>query len=157
MSQDSKLDAEERRDTFYTGQFRKLTKFCEERLGWKIKVCTLRDCSGDMDVVDRVISIALRLRPELRVYTLLHEMGHVELWHEPDFQRRFPYSESFVESESKDSLRKRNRVCVLEEECAAWDRALRIAIRLKVRINRETFDRDKLRSLLSYVRAIDDN
>jgi len=61
---------------------------------------------------------------------------------------KFPYGE--LDKSQLNTNRK--RMGVLEEEIAAWSKALDIAKKRKIIIDREVFDRDKSRCLMTYIK-----
>jgi hypothetical protein len=85
----------------------------------------------------RTITVG-RLAPRSRLYTLLHECGHVLI--DSGAQG---YLTAFVEPE---------RVETVAEEIEAWNRGRRLAHRLRIRIDARAWRRLRAHCLASYMR-----
>lgn len=91
---------------------------------------------------------------ELRVYVMLHELGHHEL--RKDWVRfgvLLPVSHE-AERLPRSKLRRRQSYFVagLEEEYMAWDEGLLLAERFGIRVNRQKWDEFRSRCLMSYIK-----
>jgi hypothetical protein len=119
-----------------------------KQLGWSVELRRGSVALNEANFDKKLITINLNQRPELRVYALLHELGHVSVRRSQGYTYKFPYGE--LDKSQLNTNRK--RMGVLEEEIAAWSKALDIAKKRKIIIDREVFDRDKSRCLMTYIK-----
>jgi len=105
-----------------------------------------------------VIKIEGKYPVEIKVYLLLHELGHHQLrkdWNK--FTRVLPVSAKAEEVQfyKKDSSLKRGvvyDVSCMEEEFKAWDEGYKLAMKLGIRINEKKWNEFKAKCLMSYMR-----
>ena len=83
-----------------------------------------------------------------RLYTLLHECGHILINDNRDRIYELSYQTS---GEGRVRPSKQKRVAVLAEEFEAWRRGERLAARLGVEINPEKYDQERTKAIMSYV------
>jgi hypothetical protein len=140
---------------------RKLVKWAKSK-GFKRVVF---DCEGESHITwvknslndGYEIHIEKTLNLEEKVYFLLHELGHHILRSDWEFyENQFPI---LVKSEQVDSRCRHNirrlisyGVSIIDEEFKAWDEGELLAIELGIKINKENFDKIKVKSLISYIR-----
>lgn len=97
---------------------------------------------------------------ELRVYTMLHELGHHELrknWGK--FEQRLPavakVEKAYVKkykNRKKYARRDSFHVSSLEEEFLAWEEGLKLGLKLGIKINVEKWLKYKASSLKTYIK-----
>ena len=95
---------------------------------------------------------------EIRVYLLLHELGHHILrkdWEK--FKRELPfiaYAEHvhFYMNDDKYKRRVDYNVSCVEEEFKAWDEGYKLGKKLDIRINDEKWNEFKAKCLITYMR-----
>lgn len=91
---------------------------------------------------------------EIKVYLLLHELGHNELRKDWDrFGKLLPVAQQ-AETYYDNKYRRRQAYFVsnLEEEFMAWDEGLKLAERFGIKINRIKWDEYRSKCLMSYIR-----
>ena len=101
---------------------------------------------------DMIITINTSEGPETRLFSLLHECGHVLVCQ--DFQR---YKEAFPgvwegTIDKRKSRSKHYRVSLVEEEMLAWRRGRKLAKRLNIAIDEEKWNKHKADCLYTYLR-----
>jgi hypothetical protein len=105
------------------------------------------------------VSINSKLSYQTRLAVLLHECGHVAIYRK---RRRHPtrrvHGCTFREWwNSCGRLKKGTRVrtiSTLDEEIAAWELGEELGRRLKIRLARKSFERCRIKCLLTYVRDV---
>jgi len=122
---------------------KKLKKYLEER-DWKINFGNVKD-----DVCDfNTKSISVRTvgrRPEITLYILLHEAGHVL------FSKR---NGDYLEYAQELSIGRNSmsyKVLEVEEEFEAWKHGYNLAFNLKIPIDKKKYEVIKSRYLATYM------
>lgn len=116
------------------------------------------DWEKDSLNVPKVIRIQGKYSVEMKVYLLLHELGHHQLRKDWDkFKRTIPVTAHaeqlhFVRKVGKFKRRVTYTVACMEEEFKAWDEGYKLAEKLGIRINLEKWSGFKAKCLLSYMR-----
>jgi len=126
-------------------QFKRLKQYCK-RLGWSVVCKHSVECSADFE--SRIIVINSQLKPEIRLYRLLHEIGHILISHRKNYKQKF----GCYAASPKDLQKNINKLCVVEEEFVAWDRGLQLARKQNISINEARFNKDKTQCLMSWVK-----
>jgi len=134
---------------YYICKFDELAQYSKQ-LGWNVMLRKGTTALNEADFEKKQITINSSQRPELRVYTLLHELGHASVRRGQGWAYKFPY----CNLNKKVLTTNRERIGILEEEMAAWHKALDIAKKRNVIIDREVFDRDKARCLMTYIKWV---
>ena len=127
-------------------------------LEWiKKKGYSLKDGNGCLyDPNKKTIFISKRLKSKNKLYSTLHECGHLLVQ-----QNTFSYEKRY-KSQVEGLFDKRKcrsvrwRVDFLKEEYDAWDRGYRLAKRLKIPINRERYYDYASECLATYCRWVID-
>lgn len=117
-------------------------------IDWKLK--TLNEPS--------VIRIEGKYPVEIKVYLLLHELGHHQLrkdW--AKFKKTLPVAAHaehihFVKKVGKYKRRVTYTVSCMEEEFKAWDEGYKLAMKLGLKINDKKWNELKSKCLISYMR-----
>ena len=92
-----------------------------------------------------------------RLHAALHECGHVQVWLG---RRRHPnrrvagcsLKELAADAGRWKPRSTRRRLATMEEELEAWTRGIRLARRLRIRVNGEAFEASRARALMTYAR-----
>jgi hypothetical protein len=123
----------------------KVVRWAEKR-GWRVFFYT--DAPEVTIWTYKQIHINSRAHPETRLYTLLHECGHILVDDNRDRIHRLSF-----ESHGEDIYRpeRRKRVAVVSEEYEAWKRGERLARRMGIEIDVKKFDRHRSVALMSYI------
>ncbi len=140
-----RLTYTQKRQRYYKKQLTKVIAYCSS-IGWSISERSINVGESHVDFYDKNIIITSRQRPELKLYTLLHEIGHVLIRSHKEYRRKFPCYNNTLQANKKE------RVCTVEEEVMAWNTAYELACEMKIRINKQTFERDKTKALMSYIK-----
>jgi len=108
--------------------------------------------------IPSVIRIEGKYSDEIKLYLMLHELGHHELRKDWDlFKVEFPVLAKADEELFYNSNRKLRRglvydVCCMDEEFRAWEEGYNLAKRLSLRINAEEWFSLRSRCLMSYMK-----
>lgn len=97
---------------------------------------------------------------ESMVHTALHECGHIlirksRMRNGPNGRKRCIGISAREEQKSIGRYKKstkRRRMAVMTEEIEAWDRGLKLARRLCIKVNKTRFENSRIRALMSYCR-----
>ena len=123
----------------------KVVEWLGER-GWKVLFYT---DAPEVTVWNlKQIHINSRTHPETRLYTLLHECGHVLVDDNRDRIHKLSYQSH---CEHNRFLSRGKRVAVVSEEYEAWKRGEKLAKRLGIDIDVKKFDRHRADALMSYI------
>lgn len=104
------------------------------------------------------IKIESKYPIEIKVYLLLHELGHHQLRKDWDkFEKTLPitaYAEHihFIKSVDKFKRRVTYTVSCVEEEFKAWEEGMKLGKKLGVKINEDKWNELKSSCLISYIR-----
>jgi len=98
---------------------------------------------------DKSISVAGRMSPGKQLCYLLHECGHHLIGYTEE-DERFGMGYPKYEDSSVNTTFQHKMAC-LEEEIEAWNRGWKLAKRLGLNIDRESFDVIRLDCLRSYI------
>lgn len=128
---------------YFEKQLDKLVRYCEsEEVGFKVE---FKSGSDYADNISKIIRVSPSYEPEEKVYTLLHEMGHIALMHpEKGYYELYPAALKTKEVTVLD------RVSRVEEELDAWKAGRKIANKLRVRINQEHWNEIKAKCIFGY-------
>lgn len=108
------------------------------------------------------IRVERKFKPEIKVYLLLHELGHHLLrkdWKE--FTTIFPIAayaeEIYLEKDiNKYKRRLSYTVSSIEEEFKAWDEGLNLANSLGIKLNHKNWHNFKVKCLTTYIKSFCD-
>lgn len=132
------------RDITAIGHLEVLVNWCAQR---GIAVVFCRREGGTYYPEDKCIKINGRMLPERQVFFLLHECGH-HLIGDKEKHERFGMGYSQDDPDAKRTFH--HRVDIVDEEFEAWFRGFKLARRLKLRINKQRFDKTRSEMLKSY-------
>lgn len=87
------------------------------------------------------------INKEKQFYTLAHEIGHLLV-----LENKQEYKDTFMHSYKKFSSKTRvYKLAEIEEELEAWKHGLRLIKRLRLKINRKTYETYKLSLIETYM------
>ena len=135
------------RDVIAIGDLEKVVGWCSVRC---IDVNFVKKALGTYHMGVKQISISSRLGPVNQVAILLHECGHHligDIEHHDRFGMGYPMGGDPTVSRTFN-----HRVAVLDEEMEAWHRGWKLAGRLELALDRETFDKIRLDCVKSYIK-----
>lgn len=137
----------------------------KENKVWKKQICKLIDFSHkkgfDVEFISsnesshvcfRTNTIYLNKKSSLELicYTFLHEIGHVLA-----MSRKKTYAERFgLVFVGFGASTLTSRVVQIEEEYDAWEKGLKLAKKLGLKLNRRKFETHKARCILTYAEAL---
>lgn len=125
-------------------ELRKLERYCNKK-GYAVLYNDVNIDSVNFD--NKRITLGNHHNDEMSLYYLLHEMGHVVLYNrKKTYKKHYQY---FFENFSKTSMV--YKVGILQEELDAWKEGLKLANRLKIKINRRKFEITKSRCIKTYI------
>ena len=141
---------------------RKMSKVAIQR-GWNAVVAWLGDrtyevesypgAQDQVDFEDYCVHINSSKGAESRLYTLLHEAGHIlvrEDW--ASFSQFYPkYLRTRGPLDGRTGRSKSHRVAAVAEEYEAWRRGLSLAWQLGISVNELKYDAESSSALLSYI------
>lgn len=92
------------------------------------------------------IVVSSHLSTEARLHVLLHECGHHLIGTKDEHER---FGRGYSDTRTRSA---HHKLDVLEEEFEAWHRGLKLAARLGVKVDKESYDRTRITHLKTYVR-----
>lgn len=113
-------------------------------------------CRDEVDFSTKTVRIDGRHSYQIKLSSLIHECGHVDIFRK---RVRCPrlrvcgrtLEEHFFEVGRGRSTARASRLATLQEEMDAWEAGQRLGKRLAVRYKRSIFEKDRVKSLMSYV------
>jgi trehalose-6-phosphate synthase len=114
------------------------------------EVCLGPDMPDAASFEEERVYINSRQHSENRLYTLLHEAGHVLVNEARDGDRLYELSYQ-THQEARHRPAKNKRVAVLSEEFEAWRRGELLAEYLGIEINPVKYDHERTKALMSYI------
>jgi len=117
--------------------------------GWTLD--WVRDDDDHANFTDRCIVINSRRTPASQVYGILHEIGHILLCGEKDYETRFSESADLKRRRERRREPLRVRMQSLGEEWEAWAIGERFARSAGIEIDFKDYYRARDRDLKSYV------
>lgn len=130
---------------------------CLEKLtGWAkrkgYQVCFSQDNDDEIVFEDKTINIMTRTTFENRVYSLLHECGHLIEYsnNSKKYQRKYPLSERIL-SDGRSQYSIEGRVETVEEEISAWRHGEKLATILGLKIDRKRYRKYAASNLIQYI------
>jgi len=123
-----------------------LVNWCKNH---KLKVVFAKKSNGTYYHDDKQITICSNLSPRSQVIVLLHECGH-HLIEVQELHERFVLGYSQTDPEITKTFE--HRIACLEEEFEAWHRGWKLARRLCLCVDRESFDKYRVKCLRTYIK-----
>lgn len=132
------------RDCAHVAALAVLVDWCTER---GIEVVFCRRGGGIYYPEKKRIKISGRLLPERQVHFLLHECGHHLIG---DSEKHERFSMGYSQDDPVVTQTFRHRCDVVDEEYEAWWRGAKLAKRLRLSIDKESFNRTRAEMLKTY-------
>jgi len=133
---------------YYEIEYKKLVKYCE-KYNWKV---TEKHNISDYVALDlKHIIINSRHTSRNKVFCLLHEIGHIlvarsvhydYIYESPNFSKNIKLEDRHAD------------ISTLDEEFAAWRKGLLLAKKRGIYINREEFEKEKIKCLMTYIKPV---
>lgn len=115
--------------------------------GWRLLVGPERQDMADGETL--LITIKTNKNKEDQLYVTLHEMGHMVIFSQHDYDRRFV---GMLHARAKGAYGLQTyRVERVQEELEAWDQGLNLANQLGIPVDKEKFRRMKARNVSTYM------
>lgn len=121
-----------------------LVNWCDKR---KITIEFSTSNTGLFLTDENKIIVNSRVSPESQVYCLLHECGHY-LVGAKKIHERFGMGYSITDEKVKKTFH--HRCDIIDEEYEAWSRGWNLSKRLAMLLDKQRFDKAKVRALRSY-------
>jgi hypothetical protein len=137
------------RDMLAIDAIDKVVLWCGHR-GVGVRFAKRKD--GIYDRCNREIVISSHAPPEKQLHYLIHECGHHLIGSEENHDRfrwGYPYT-----ADPAVNRGFHHKLSCLEEELEAWHRGWRLTVRLKLKINRDSYDLTRLDCIKTYVRWV---
>ena len=124
------------------------------RYGFGLEVAL--GCEDEVDFDTKTVRIDGRHPYQLKLSSLIHECGHVDIFLRRARRPRERISGRTLLEFSMNVGRSRcsarsSRLATLQEELDAWDAGERLVKQLAVRYKRGIFEKDRVQSLMTYV------
>lgn len=123
-----------------------VVQWCETR---KLSVFFTRRFAGIYEPSNMSIKVCGRLEPEQQLYVLLHECGHHLVGDRKPGER---YGKGWNASDGATKRTLVHRIDVIDEELEAWHRGLKLAKRLKIKVNLERYNAIRAKYVKTYLR-----
>lgn len=113
-------------------------------------VYTYTDAVDQVDLERKSVHINSRKHAESRFYTLLHELGHVDIYENSadEFASNHPV---YVRADGQSCHTKAGRVSLLAEEIQAWKKGRILAREADLYIDDAKYDYYMTESIISYI------
>ena len=134
-----------RTDSYYEKEFNNLVAYCKQ-LGWNVIEGHKLDDAVLFETKE--ITINSQRRPEIKLYRLLHEIGHILF----SKTKNYEFRSTSMYCKTTDKRKNTDKVETLEEEFGAWARGLLLAERRGIFVDKEQFDKDKAACIMTYMR-----
>ena len=133
-----KRDKEKER---FNQDYARLVEHCR-RCGWEVNEI---ENSLVAEVEEEgMIKIGCLLSPRIKLYSLLHEIGHLEIWKD-DYERKYP-------GLCKNERHKHFQAACVEEEIKAWDIGFDLACKLNIKIDMKKWNSHRYDCIFSYIK-----
>jgi hypothetical protein len=132
------------RDVTHISALATLVDWCGQR---GIEVVFCKRGGGIYYPEDKCIKISGRMLPERQVFFLLHECGHHLIGDKEKHER---FGMGYPQDDPNVKRTFHHRCDIVDEEFEAWHRGFKLAKRLRLRINKERFDRTRAEMLKTY-------
>lgn len=128
----------------YENQIAALKKWCA-RKDYTVEIGAFKD---EVDTVQKCLRLNNRTRMNNRVYSFLHECGHIVIQsNNKKYTNKYPIS-------GKNARRNNcllSRIEIIEEEIEAWRVGEKIAEKLNIKLDKKRYRKYAARFLMSYV------
>lgn len=135
------------RDVKHISFLESLILWCNER---NIEVDFAKQMGGIYFPEEKRIRLSGRLSPEKQVFVLLHECGH-HLIGDKEKHERFGMGYSRVDSDPTITRTFRHKCDIIDEEYEAWHRGFKLAKRLRLKIDKDRYDKHRAEMIKTYL------
>lgn len=118
----------------------RLVEYCIDH-GWSVQE---EKETVEASVDEDVIEIGSLICQPLKLFSLLHEVGHLLVWSD-NYKEKFP-------GYDKSERHKHHQVAFLEEEIKAWDKGLVIANELSIEFDMKKWHDHRYDCIHAYIR-----
>lgn len=118
----------------------KLIDYCTDKK-WEVVEEEGLECKCEDD---GTITLGMLISQPLKLFSLLHEIGHLTLWRQSGFDDRFP-------GYQKSERHKHFKAATVEEEIKAWDEGLKVAQELDIELDMKAWHRHRYDCIYSYI------
>jgi hypothetical protein len=127
-----------------------LKAYVSENYGYTISISkknTVDECNPNK----KIITIVDNMTPRNKLYSLLHEIGHIKIFALEDYHGNFG---AIAKEDYKPNNRKTNLAHFqkLKEEMFAWEMGIKIADELKIPIDYDEYDNYAAKCYMTYVK-----
>ncbi len=116
-------------------------------LHWGREDCVLWD--------EKIVSITSTLSRKYKLYSLLHEVGHVILYSK-DYMKNYKSVNTGENIDHRHAQSLVFRVKKIDEEMSAWKRGYSLSKKLGIRISRKAYDKYAAKFIFTYIKAVAD-
>lgn len=132
----------------YKKQYKKLCEWVNSN-GFEVKEnCRALD---RVDFSEKTIYINSQYKYENKLYTLLHECGHLKTDKNLKTFLKYHPIYSTDQSDGRVIKSKAYKVCLVSEELKAWHNGFRLAKKLGFEINKKNYDKVMVDSVFTYI------
>ena len=105
----------------------------------------------EIQFADKKIIISTRTSPENRLYSLLHECGHLlEYNNSASYRKKYPLAERILlDARTQQSIQ--GRVETVGEEIEAWNKGEKLADRLGIKMNKQRYKKYAAKQVITYI------
>jgi len=135
------------RDVAHINSLALIVGWCDSR---GIEVDFSKQMGGMYFPEDKRIKVSGRLDPEKQVFVLLHECGH-HLIGDKEKHERFGMGYSRLSVDPTVTRTFRHKCDIIDEEYEAWHRGVKLARRLKIKIDKERYDKVRAEMIKTYL------
>jgi hypothetical protein len=127
-----------------------LKAYVSENYGYTISI-SKKNKVNECNPNKKLITIVDNMTPQNKLYSLLHEIGHIKIFALEDYHGNFG---AIAEEDNKPNNRKTNLAHFqkLKEEMFAWEMGIKIADELKIPIDYDEYDNYAAKCYMTYVK-----
>ncbi len=104
----------------------------------------------------KIMTITSTMRNIHKLYTMLHESGHIMLYESPDYAKDYKdveHGENGDLRHSNSLIFRYKKIC---EEIEAWRLGYELALKLGIRISKDRYDKYSAKYVMTYIKAVAD-
>ena len=132
----------------YKNQYIKLCKWVKSN-GFKVKES--HKALDRVEFSERTVHINSQYKYENKLYTLLHECGHLKTDKNIKTFLKYHPIYSTGQWDGRVIKSKAYKVCLVSEELKAWHDGLKLANKLGFKINKKNYDKMMVDSVFTYI------
>ena len=139
----------------YKKDYNWLKTYIEEKFGYEIVEGT--QLEDRVEFEEKCVYICTKHRFETRLYTLLHEYGHIEILETSSKSFEADHPMYYRVEDGRVERSQACRVSIVAEEIEAWKRGRWFARYHKLNLNEKKYDDHMTRALMSYINWASDS